>query len=249
MKIYFLGTNGWFDSETGETPCVLVETEKAYVIFDAGNSLRKIDRFIKNEKPIYILLSHFHIDHISGLHLLMKFNFKQGITIAGQPGTIDIISKFVGKPYTAPINLVNSKYPLKIAELQVGMNTLGPVEIEALPLLHADPCFGYSLYADSKKITYCTDTGRTKNIAILAKDSDLLMTECAWVTEQQSSWPHLTPEGGAQAAAEANAKFLVLLHFDPVNYPRLSDRQKAKMRAIAIFPNSDVAIDDMLIEV
>ncbi len=248
MKIHILGTNGWFDSETGETPSVLVDSQDAYIIFDAGNSIRKIDRFIKEDKPIYLLLSHFHLDHIFGLHLLMKFSFKQGITILGQPGTRDILSRIFAKPFTANADLVNSKYPLSIRDLEEGENSIGPIRIDALPLVHADPCFGYSIYTESKKITYCTDTGRCGNMAKLAKDSDLLMAECAWIREEQSEWPHLTPEAGAEAARLANAKNLILLHFDPTNYTRLSDRQKAKQRASAIFPNTEAATDDMLIE-
>jgi len=37
MKIHFLGTNGWFDSETGGTPCTLIDSEEAYIVLDAGS--------------------------------------------------------------------------------------------------------------------------------------------------------------------------------------------------------------------
>ncbi len=74
MKITFLGTNGWYDTSTGNTICILVETDKYNIVLDAGNGLYKIDRYISSEKPVYLFLSHFHLDHIIGLHILGKFN-------------------------------------------------------------------------------------------------------------------------------------------------------------------------------
>jgi len=36
MKITFLGTNGWYDTDCGNTICTLLETTKAYILLDAG---------------------------------------------------------------------------------------------------------------------------------------------------------------------------------------------------------------------
>lgn len=46
IKIYFLGTNGWYDSNTGSTICTLIEHKDFYFILDAGNGFNKIDRYI-----------------------------------------------------------------------------------------------------------------------------------------------------------------------------------------------------------
>ena len=61
MKIHFLGTNGWHTTETGDTLCTLIETENEYIVLDAGNAIRKLDKF--EDKPVFLFLSHFHIDH------------------------------------------------------------------------------------------------------------------------------------------------------------------------------------------
>lgn len=81
MKINFLGTNGWYSSPTGDTPCILIDSKNYYIVLDAGNGIYKLDNFIKEDKPILLLISHFHLDHTSGLHTLVKFNCKQGIDI------------------------------------------------------------------------------------------------------------------------------------------------------------------------
>ena len=98
MKIYFLGTNGWYSSPTGDTPCILIDSKDQYVIFDAGNGIYKIDQYIKEDKPISLFLSHFHIDHISGLHTLAKFNFKQGIDVYFAKGRGKDFETFVNPP-------------------------------------------------------------------------------------------------------------------------------------------------------
>lgn len=43
MRIIFLGTNGWYDTQTGNTICILMESNDYYFILDAGNGLYKAD--------------------------------------------------------------------------------------------------------------------------------------------------------------------------------------------------------------
>lgn len=83
MRIIFLGTNGWYDTSAGNTVCTLIIAKDFYIILDAGNGLYKIDRHITNGNPVFLFLSHFHLDHIIGLHILNKFNtdFRKAITV------------------------------------------------------------------------------------------------------------------------------------------------------------------------
>ena len=104
MKIVFLGTNGWYSTPTGNTPCVLVDSEEYYIIFDAGDGIYKLDRYITSDKPIYLFLSHFHLEHIFGFHILSKFRFKQGINVYGQKGTRSILNQFIQHPFTVPLS-------------------------------------------------------------------------------------------------------------------------------------------------
>lgn len=250
MKIRFLGTSGWFDSEAGETPCTFIDAQEAYIVLDAGNAIRKIDRHIEGEKPIYVFLSHFHLDHISGLHMLMKFKFDQGITIIGQPGTKEILEQILRSPFTAPLEMVRGQYPVRVEEVSEGKNAIGRFDVDALPLLHRDTCFGYSFLLEGKRISYCTDTGICDNLAALAKDADLLITECSWKQRNQSpAWPHLAPEDAASVASRARAKLLALVHFDSQGYPTIDERMEAGSRAKAIFSNTMVAYDDLEIEI
>lgn len=243
MKIYFLGTNGWYTTATGSTPCTLIDAKEAYIVLDAGNALYKLDRYITDEnKPIHLFLSHFHLDHISGLHSLLKFKFKQGISIWGQPGTEKTLQTFINKPFTAPIEKLG--LAVNIKDLKEGKYQQ-PVSLECRYLVHIDPCFGYRFELEGKKIAYCTDTGVCENLEKLAAETDIFITECAWKKKAESKWPHLSPYDAAETAVKAKCKNMVLMHFDAYKYPKLEDRKWAEQEAKKIFPNTQSAMDDM----
>jgi ribonuclease BN (tRNA processing enzyme) len=95
MQVIFLGTNGWYDTTTGTTCSVLVQSEEFDIIFDAGNGIAKADQYITQEKPVFLFISHLHIDHIAGLHTLVKFRFQKGLHICTQNGNVTDLNAFV----------------------------------------------------------------------------------------------------------------------------------------------------------
>ena len=246
IKIIFLGTNGWYDTETGNTICTLLETKDYSIILDAGNGIYKISQYIDFKKPAFLFLSHFHLDHIVGLHILTKFRFKSGLNIYGQKGTKKILNYLINQPFTVPIK--NLHYKVKINEISEGKYFL-PFLVETKFLVHSSPCLGYWFELDGKKIAYCTDTGICENFKELARDADLLITECALKSGQKTpGWPHLTPEDGAKIAKEAGVKKLILTHFDSGNYKTIKERKEAEKIAKTIFKNTTVAVDGLEIK-
>ena len=242
MKAVFLGTNGWYSTNTGNTSCVLLDSEKYYVVLDAGDGLHKLDQHIKSKKPIILFLSHLHLDHIIGLHVLNKFRFSQRIVIYGYKGTKNGL-KILNHPYTASLN----ELPLKIAayDLTEGRHTQ-PFPFTCKLLLHTDECLGYRFELDKKIVAYCTDTGICKNIYEISENADLLITECSLKSAKASGeWPHLRPEDAANIAIKARVGRLVLTHFDARNYPRKKDRKYAETVAKKIFAETNAAYDCM----
>lgn len=246
MKIHFLGTNGWYNSPTGETSCVLIDAREAYVILDAGNGFRKLDKLITNpEKPIYLFLSHFHLDHTYGFHVMPKMKWPQGLTIIGQKGSKKFLNILINTPWTCPIDKLNTK--VKIEDVKPGRYGK-PIPFECAFLVHADPCMGYRLTLEGKVVTYLTDTGLCDAVVPLAQHADLLISECAWrVQNQYPGWPHLAPEDAATVALQAQVRQLALIHFDANGYPNFSDREDAEHRAKAIFANTRAMRDDAII--
>ncbi len=248
VKAIFLGTNGWYNSPTGDTTCILIETKDSYIIFDAGSGIAKLDHYIKKPKKAYLFMSHFHIDHVHGLHILNKFKFPYGLTICCYEGGGAILNQFVNHPFT--IGFKDLPYKVTVRELEVGENNGFPFKVTAADLVHSSRCFGYRFEIDEKVITLCTDTGYCPSAVELSRGADLLMAECAYKQGQVvESWPHLNPELAAKLAKDANVKKLALMHFDAENYQTFAQRTKAKTAAQKVFKNTIAAKDGMIITV
>jgi ribonuclease BN (tRNA processing enzyme) len=247
MQVTFLGTNGWYDTPTGNTVSVLVRTREYDIIFDAGNGIARADRYISQEKPVCLFLSHFHIDHIAGLHTLVKFRLKQGLTIFCIPGGSALLHTFVGEPFTVPLDKL--PYISQVFELGEGTHQL-PFTLECRPLVHPVPCYGYRVEIDGKVIAFCTDTGVCDNAVTLARDADLLITECGLKPGDSSpDWPHLNPKDAIGIAKRAKAKRLALVHFGATVYTTIEERKAVEEEFGKVFPGLIAATDDLTIDV
>lgn len=234
MKVIFAGTNGWFNTDTGSTLCVYIAAADYDIILDAGSGLFRLDRFIDGTKPVYLFLSHFHMDHISGLHGLSRLKCGMGLTIAGQEGTAGIIATIVNRPFTKPLR--EMKYGAEVLEIPRDLDKI-PFGVEALPLRHSDPCSGYRITVDGKTVAFCTDTGYCENAVKLSLGADLLISECSFLPGQENDqWPHLNPENAARIAFEAGVEMLVLTHFDASRYVSMEQRKYSEAVARSIFP-------------
>ncbi|EKD71891.1 MAG: seceted metal-dependent hydrolase [uncultured bacterium] len=254
MKIHFLGTNGWYSSPTGDTPCVLIDSKDHYVIFDAGNGIYKIDKYIKEDKPISLFLSHFHIDHIEGLHILNKFKFKQGIDVYFAKGRKKDFDLFVNPPYTVGItknkkNIYELRTKIKIHGLEEEDTNIGfPVKMKKL--YHGYENHGFRIILEGKSIVYSGDTKICSNSLLLAKGADLLIHECSnIVSSEKDEWGHTDPIQTAQFASDAGVNQLVMTHFGASLYETLEKRKKAEKIAQKIFPNTIAARDGLILRV
>lgn len=247
MKIFFLGTNGWYDSAAGSTPSILIDTVGAYVILDAGFGIAKAGQYIKEDKPVYIFLTHFHLDHICGLSALSKLPLKQPLTILSHKGLNKTLKTIFVHPYASPVKDLNFK--IKTKELKEG-NYSEPIKFECRKLEHVDLTFGYRLYLEDKIITYCSDTKPCDNDLKLAAGADILLHECGYNLQPPDDfWGHTDPEGAGELAKEAGVKKLYLTHFGPNAFATKSRRLEAQKRARIKFKNSFAAFDGMKVEI
>lgn len=248
IKITFLGTNGWFDSITGSTTSILIEQDEYYIILDAGEGISKLRQYINYDKPVYLFLSHFHIDHISGLHTLCMNKFSKGLYIIVPKGGKEILKQIINSPFTVPIEKL--PYPTEIIEVCEGGTDKFPFKATFLPLIHTTFILGVRLEINNKVIAYCTDTSYCENAIELAQDADVLIAECSMrANETSSSKIHLNPEMAAKIAKEAYAKKLMLMHFDASRYLAVKDRTEAELNAKETFSNSYASFDGLEIEV
>jgi ribonuclease Z len=243
MKIIFLGTNGWYDTKTGNTICTFVETDKYNLIFDAGNGFYKLDRYINFNKPAYLFLSHLHVDHIEGLHTLDKLKQKLDLNIYCFEGYMKKLKYFLDSPFTA--NPKNMSINVKFQSFKEG-EYKSPFNFTVKKLLHANAAFGFRINLDGKILSYCCDTALCENDKQLSKKADLLIHECSFLKKPESNaWGHSSPIEVARMALEQGIKKLALTHFDSSIYLSMKQRKEAEKLAKSIFPNSLVAKDDL----
>jgi ribonuclease Z len=246
MKVIFLGTNGWFCTKTGETPCILIDSEKYYIVLDAGNGIRKLDVHITEEKPIYLFLSHFHLDHTFGLHILPVFNFKQGMTIVVKKGGKEVLNTLVNKPFAEAISDFSTE--TSVIEIPEEKDKL-PFKVKNFEMFHSDPSLSCRFYLDGKIIAYSGDAGISENSISLAQDADLLIHECSLLSGgNDEGWGHTNPEELSKLAKDANVKKLAMTHFDASLYKTFEDRDKAEEIVKKNFPNAQAMRDDQVIE-
>ncbi len=245
MKISFLGTNGWYDTAIGNTTCALVETKESHIILDAGFGFYKAREIVEKEKPVYLFISHLHLDHIIGLHTLPLFKIPRGIDIYMPKGMKEYLERFLDKPYTSSPDTLTTKIRLH----EIDTERPPKLEIDFEGLLHSPICYGFRFAIEGKTISYCTDTGVCEGLYKLAKGCDLLITECSFrPNEDVSKASHLNPETAARIAKESDVKKLALIHFDAGRYPSLKDREIAEKSAKNIFPDTFAAIDGQEVE-
>lgn len=248
MKLIFLGTNGWYDTHTGSTICTLLRAPDMDIILDAGFGIHKADTYGAGAdgRPVYLFLSHYHLDHIAGLHILAKFAFTNGLIICIPAGTRSLLNFLIADPFTLSIDRL--PYPVQVLELPDERASI-PFEVHAEPLRHASLTLGYRLMLDGRIVAYCPDTGYCENAVRLARGADMLIAECAYKAGRDSEeWPHLNPETAARIASEGNAKRLIMTHFDARLYESLEEREVSAAVARLTFPRTIAAKDDLVVE-
>lgn len=246
MKIAFLGTNGWINTYTGNTTCTLVDTKNAYILLDAGSGIYRAYDLMTEEKPVYILLSHLHIDHIEGLHCLSMFNFSKGLTIIVPPAMKQELESILRPPFSAPFKELGAK--AQIIEFAQAKNL--PFNLAAQNAGHNVAALSYKIEDEGKTLVYTGDTGPGETLANFAQGADLLLAECSLPPGEEAKNPfHLTPGQAAGLALSAGVKMLALTHFAAEVYTSFEKRDEALAAAGAIFPYTMAPYDGDQIEI
>lgn len=224
IQIRLLGTNGWYSTKTGNTLSILIQSRDQTIILDAGDGIHKIADLIPVvQTPAHLFLSHLHLDHLCGLHMLARCSFQKGLTIYGPPGASEVLARFIDYPFTVPIREL--PYPVVIRDLSEGVSNL-PFPVTTGYLIHNQPVFGYRIDI-GQIITFCTDTGPCQNILNLGAGADLLISECSYLPGQVAEdWPHMNPETAIAYAQQAGAKKLLLVHFAADLYRTMDQRDQ-----------------------
>ncbi|MBQ6519542.1 MAG: MBL fold metallo-hydrolase [Anaerolineaceae bacterium] len=245
MIITMLGTNGWFDTDFGQTMCTLIRTRDYSIILDAGYGIRRAKELIDYSKPTFLLLSHLHLDHTIGLHTLDYLKLELPLRIVVPAGEKQDFVELVRPPYTNQWTKMVPEGSLLLDTDELGDFEF-PFGITSLPLQHPVPDHGYRLEIEGKTVTYLCDTGYCDNAVALASGADLVIAECgALPGSVKGPGPHMEPEICAKLAVEAGVAKMILTHFGAGSYTSIPQRMKAVDSARSIFPNLITGVDNL----
>ena len=151
-----LGTGGTYPLTTRALASAYIRVAGVGILIDCGEATQiEMQKYgIGFNSTDYILITHMHADHVSGM-LGMMLAFKQAqrtkpVTIVGPAGI---------KKYVETFLMITSKfgYPVNFVELRKGEPNLNirtglkkEVIIKSVPSLHSRPCFAYSIDLERK---------------------------------------------------------------------------------------------------
>jgi len=131
--------------------CTLYQTDQITFIIDCGFSTRDIrqrllSKNIELERLDAILITHEHIDHVSGIPSIYKFY---------QPDCY-----LSTKTYQSLASYIKQAIPIEKLKLFDEPFTMGDVSIEAFEVSHdaSHPC-GYIITHQAKRVVHTADTG------------------------------------------------------------------------------------------
>ncbi len=243
MLIRFWGVRGAIPApgpETnrygGNTACATVRTAAGrLIILDMGTGAVNLGRtllgedFGKGQGSAAILLSHAHWDHIQGFPffppIFIPGNRFQVYGQARSSSMLEGILEGQMNPHFSPL------YTIKNLGASIEIRAVPPeapfeidgVTVRGLANPHGSTtCLAYRLEEKGRSLVYASDagyppSGPTAEVLELYRDADVLIHDCTYTPEdraQRLSRGFSSFVDAADAAARAQARHLIMFHYD-----------------------------------
>ncbi len=221
MKIIILGSGTLVPTVNRQAPGIVIKIGDEPLLFDSGSGvIYKLPAAgIDYKKINHIFYTHYsHPDHINDLPYIIftnKYDNPNRDCVLRITGPNGITNFYENIKRLYPI-FEEVPFDVNIREVNDESVAYENFSIITKPMFHRDvECAGYRIEAKGKAVVYTGDTDYCKNAVELAKDADVLITECS-VPNAFKIDGHLTPNLAGRIATEAGIKKLVLTHLYPV---------------------------------
>ncbi len=226
----------------GDTTCILVRMAGETILLDAGTGLLHFDPPPSSEdKPIPLLLSHFHMDHLLGLSLsplLMDTNNHVDIYAQSRAG-LDAEERMerIYSPPIWPVSLELLPAWVNYRELQATLR-FGEVSVETAEDIHPDGVTLMRLTHGERSVVFLTDCTLTEEIfpklAEFSRGCDLLLCDGQYSDEEwkkRSAFGHSTWNRAVELGLACGAKKIRIVHHDPFHTDRMLDKAASQLAA------------------
>jgi ribonuclease BN (tRNA processing enzyme) len=232
MKLTVLGSGGWIPTSSRQTSCYLITSGTEALVLDAGTGLGALHinpALLEGVETVTVVLSHFHLDHVTGLGFVSARGLGgRELTIAG-PGSLSY-----GRPtrsivedqlLASPFQTASPVAPARWAELGWDTLTFAGHDVETWEQTrHTLPSAGFRV---GGRFAYCTDTEFDPETVRHAAGVTTLLHEAWEPTDAERG--HTSGDEAGTIAVEAGVSRLVLTHNHPL--PGVPERTAAAAQA------------------
>ena len=243
----------------GHTTCFALDMPKGLIVIDAGSGILPLNEWCRtanNNKPVAILFSHYHLDHILGLAAFQPlYEPDREMHLYGADPYRDkdwhtVLANFISEPYW-PVPLTNMPaLHHHDLNLDAGSVSVFGIQISYHVIPHTQQCLAFRIHLPGRSIVIATDheprEDTRSQFIEFCRDADVLIHDAQLTPDElpeRIGWGHSTWEQAAQIARASSAKRLLLTHHDPDR----TDDQVANIVSAAqsIFPNTRAASEGL----
>ncbi|MBX2801926.1 MAG: MBL fold metallo-hydrolase [Myxococcales bacterium] len=229
----------------GNTSCIEVRCSDRLLILDAGTGLRCLGDALRSHGPLDVdlLLTHTHIDHISGLPFFRPLGDASNVVrmwaghLRPHHSLQQVLQGYMSDPLF-PVSPSKFSADVTYLDFQAGrtLELAHDVIVRTTALNHPQGATGYRVEHGGRSVCYVTDTEhvpgeRHAGIVELSQGADLLIYDCTYTDEEFDAhvgWGHSTWQEGVRLADAADVGTLVLFHHDPSHDDDVMDRIAAE---------------------
>lgn len=244
----------------GHTSCYSVETSRGLLIVDAGTGIVQLGAVLAQRKtlpPITVLLTHLHLDHVTGLAMFRPL-FRPGVSIAVMappailPQWQQAVKRLIAPPYW-PVELQRMGANVTLHNLPLRPTTVSGVQVSALSVQHPQGGVSYRLVAGDRTLVIGTDREHgaaraDKAFLAFCQGADILVHDAQYTPAELATrrgWGHSTWAQAVQVAERVRAQRLILTSHDPRRTD--DDIDRIVQRAQRGFPNTQGAAEGLLL--
>jgi phosphoribosyl 1,2-cyclic phosphodiesterase len=234
----------------GNTSCVEVVSDGGTrIVLDAGTGIRALGATLgpDGERPVHLLLTHLHLDHIEGLGFFAPiWSPGRRISVWGPPSPLRTLRERVARYFSPPLFPVDlGDIPSEVAFADAGPEpwTIGDVTVSAHPVQHPGPTVAYRLESGGRSLAYLPDHEPALGVPLDSLDetwvsgadaawrADVLLHDGQYSDEEYEDrvgWGHSSVTHAVEFARRVGAARLVLVHHDPARDDAALERLGAR---------------------